>query len=83
MWNLRRLTLLMALCAASIVASGQGAGGGRFDPEKHFPSQSLVYVAVDGCEELCTLARGTLLGRMVTHPGWKAATRELLRLLDS
>jgi len=52
-----------------------------FDPLKHLPQDSLVVVSVDRVGRLIDRLGGTLIGRMLTHPGWREAFASPLKLL--
>jgi prepilin-type processing-associated H-X9-DG protein len=45
----------------------------RFEPEKHFPPEPLLYLSIHNVPRLKERLSGTLLGRIMTHPGWQRA----------
>src|SRR5437867_4880314 len=49
----------------------------RFEPEKHFPPEPLLYVSIDNVSRLKERLSGTLLGRIMTHPRWRRACQGL------
>jgi len=54
----------------------------RFDPLKHFPAPSMLYLSVESVSGLKQKLAATLAGRIVTHPDTSLAFGGLLKTLS-
>src|SRR5262245_13487118 len=70
------------LLAASLFPAGTASSAEeRFRPEVSFPAESVVYLSVGSLRRVEEGFRSTLLGRIASHPGFRAALGRLPEML--
>jgi len=85
MASYRRWVVLGAAALTLLVSSRDpiAAQEKRFEPEKHFPGRSLVWLSTGDLDDLGRRFTETLAGRIVHHPGMGRALEPLWSRLET
>lgn len=76
-----RFTAVVSL-SAFLTAQAVAQDNKKFEPESHFPSDALLYFSLANAERFKEKCSSTLIGRMVSDPGWALAFRDLFKRLE-